>query len=153
MKNLLKVSNWFSIVIITFYISCAPKSSDEIQEEDPIISEDMDMMNLVVPEGFDFSTSREVTITIQDGTPNATYTVYAYNDLRINEREVDVTYDNGETGTDDYNQVLFTGKPFNAFLIVNGDRGREIHLPNRLRTSLGVNDPNVEGVNRDPDGN
>jgi len=43
--------------------------------------------------------------------------------------------------------------PFNAFLIVNGDRGREIHLPNRLRTSLGVNDPNVEGVNRDPDGN
>ena len=122
MKNLLKTLNWLTLVMITFFISCAPKSLDEIQEEDPIISEDMDMMNLVVPEGFDFSTSREVTITIQDGAPNATYTVYAYNDLRINEREVDVTYDNGETGTDivfetdDYNQVLFTGKPFNGLL-------------------------------------
>lgn len=43
--------------------------------------------------------------------------------------------------------------PFNAFLIVNGERGREIHLPNRLRTSLGVNDTNVAGVNSDIDGN
>lgn len=43
--------------------------------------------------------------------------------------------------------------PFNAFLIVAGDRSKEIHLPNRLRTSLGVNDTSVEGVNRDIDGN
>ncbi|MEO9510601.1 MAG: LruC domain-containing protein [Flavobacteriaceae bacterium] len=43
--------------------------------------------------------------------------------------------------------------PFNAFLIVAGDRGREIHLPNRLRTSLGINDTSVEGVNSDVDGN
>jgi LruC domain-containing protein len=43
--------------------------------------------------------------------------------------------------------------PFNPFLIVNGDRGKEIHLPNRFRTTLGVNDASVEGVNRDVDGN
>ncbi len=43
--------------------------------------------------------------------------------------------------------------PFNPFLIVNGDRGKEIHLPNRFRTTLGVNDTSVEGINRDIDGN
>lgn len=43
--------------------------------------------------------------------------------------------------------------PFNAFLIVARDRGKEIHLPNRFRTTLGVNDASVEGVNRDVDGN
>ncbi len=43
--------------------------------------------------------------------------------------------------------------PFNPFLIVNGDRSKEIHLPNRFRTTLGVNDASVEGVNRDTDGN
>jgi len=43
--------------------------------------------------------------------------------------------------------------PFNAFLIINKERGREIHLPNRLRTSLGVNTVDVDGINQDPDGN
>lgn len=43
--------------------------------------------------------------------------------------------------------------PFNPFLIVDKDRGREIHLPNRFRTTLGVNDTSVEGVNQDADGN
>ncbi len=43
--------------------------------------------------------------------------------------------------------------PFNPFIIVNGDRGKEIHLPNRFRTTLGVNDTTVGGVNRDEDGN
>ncbi|WP_350291357.1 LruC domain-containing protein [uncultured Croceitalea sp.] len=43
--------------------------------------------------------------------------------------------------------------PFNPFLVVNRDRGKEIHLPNRFRTSLGVNDTTLEGVNNDIDGN
>ncbi|TAI49516.1 LruC domain-containing protein [Flagellimonas allohymeniacidonis] len=43
--------------------------------------------------------------------------------------------------------------PFNPFLIVDEDRGKEIHLPNRFRTSLGINDTEVEGVNQDEDGN
>ncbi len=43
--------------------------------------------------------------------------------------------------------------PFNSFLIVNRERGREIHLPNRLRTSLGENAVTTDGVNRDVDGN
>lgn len=43
--------------------------------------------------------------------------------------------------------------PFNPFIIVNGDRDKEIHLPNRFRTTLGINDATVGGVNRDEDGN
>lgn len=43
--------------------------------------------------------------------------------------------------------------PFNPFLIVDKDRSKEIHLPNRFRTSLGANDTTVEGINRDIDGN
>ncbi|MGX1929659.1 LruC domain-containing protein [Flagellimonas sp. 2504JD4-2] len=43
--------------------------------------------------------------------------------------------------------------PFNPFLIVNKERSREIHLPNRFRTTLGANNTEVEGVNQDVDGN
>jgi LruC domain-containing protein len=120
MKKSNLILKTIALSAILFIFSCTPKSLDELIEEEPIVAEENNMMNLVVPEGFDFSTSREVTISIQDLSPSATYTIYAYNDLRINEREVDVTYDNGETGTDivfetdDYNQVLFTGKPVNG---------------------------------------
>ncbi len=79
-------------------------------------------------------------------------------------RAVVILFDNNETMLNVPTQVRvrFTTPlsiaqlgiaPFNPFLIVNKDRGREIHLPNRLRTSLGVNSTNAEGVNRDVDGN
>ena len=79
-------------------------------------------------------------------------------------RAVVILFDNNETMLNIPTQVnvRFTTPlslaqvgiaPFNPFLIVNKDRGREIHLPNRLRTSLGVNDQNVNGVNQDTDGN
>ena len=79
-------------------------------------------------------------------------------------RAVVILFDNNETMLNIPTQVVvrFTTPlsiaqlgiaPFNPFLIVNRDRGREIHLPNRLRTSLGVNNQNVEGINQDTDGN
>ena len=43
--------------------------------------------------------------------------------------------------------------PFNPFLIVNKERGKEIHLPYMNPTNLGVQSFEVEGVNKDPDGN
>lgn len=43
--------------------------------------------------------------------------------------------------------------PFNPFLIVGQNREHEIHLPNRGRTSLGVNVNPSDGVNVDSDGN
>lgn len=79
-------------------------------------------------------------------------------------RAVIILYDNNEnmlnvptTVTVKFTTPITTNQlglaPFNAFLIVDKDRGREIHLPNRLRTSLGINDTTVEGVNSDLDGN
>jgi LruC domain-containing protein len=79
-------------------------------------------------------------------------------------RAVVILYDNNDVMLNIPTQVIvrFTTPlsvaqlgiaPFNAFLIVDRDRGREIHLPNRLRTSLGVNSTDTGGVNQDPDGN
>ncbi|NOU60753.1 LruC domain-containing protein [Marinifilum caeruleilacunae] len=42
--------------------------------------------------------------------------------------------------------------PFNPFLIVNGDRKHEIHLPNQAVTSLGNNKLEESTNNLDPDG-
>ncbi|WP_136464837.1 LruC domain-containing protein [Flagellimonas onchidii] len=80
------------------------------------------------------------------------------------DRAVVILFDNNETMLHvpttvsiDFTEPITTAQlgiaPFNAFLIVNKDRGREIHLPNRFRTSLGVNNTSVEGVNHDEDGN
>ncbi|WP_422860599.1 LruC domain-containing protein [Flagellimonas sp. S174] len=79
-------------------------------------------------------------------------------------RAVIILFDNHETmlGIPSKIEVKFTTPittnqlglaPFNPFLIVDRDRGNEIHLPNRFRTSLGANNPTTEGVNRDEDGN
>ncbi|MEM0933065.1 MAG: LruC domain-containing protein [Bacteroidota bacterium] len=80
------------------------------------------------------------------------------------DRAVIILFDNNETmlGIPSKVEVKFTTPittnqlglaPFNPFLIVDRDRTKEIHLPNRFRTSLGVNDAEVEGINRDADGN
>tara|TARA_R110001632_G_scaffold64960_6_gene154223 strand:+ start:2137 stop:4143 length:2007 start_codon:yes stop_codon:yes gene_type:complete len=42
--------------------------------------------------------------------------------------------------------------PFNPFIIINKNRAKEVHLPKAHITSLGNNIFNVDGVNRDPDG-
>jgi len=42
--------------------------------------------------------------------------------------------------------------PFNPFLIVNGNREHEIHLPNQAVTSLGQNNFEATATNVDPDG-
>ncbi|NQX76328.1 MAG: LruC domain-containing protein [Gilvibacter sp.] len=42
--------------------------------------------------------------------------------------------------------------PFNPFIIVNGEREREVHLPYRHKTNLAQETFEVSGVNADPDG-
>ncbi|MGW9687075.1 LruC domain-containing protein [Flagellimonas sp. 2504JD1-5] len=80
------------------------------------------------------------------------------------DRAVVILFDNNETMLHvpttvsvKFTQPITTAQlgiaPFNPFLIVAKDRSREIHLPNRFRTTLGVNDTSVEGVNQDIDGN
>ena len=43
--------------------------------------------------------------------------------------------------------------PFNPFIIINQERHKEVHLPNRDRTNLGTNVSISEGINSDVDGN
>ncbi|MCG8575260.1 MAG: SMP-30/gluconolactonase/LRE family protein, partial [Flavobacteriales bacterium] len=69
-----------------------------------------------------FKTSETTTVTINDNSTNAIYTVYAYNDAQYNSEEADVINDEGEPDaivtfeTDELNQVLFTGRPINGVL-------------------------------------
>lgn len=43
--------------------------------------------------------------------------------------------------------------PFNPFIIVNASREKEVHLPYKKATSLGVKSAEIAGVNSDPNGN
>lgn len=69
------------------------------------------------------------------------------------ERQLNVPHTVSVTFNTPIPTVQLGNAPFNPFLIINKDRPREIHLPNYPRTTLGVNDTTVEGVNRDEDGN
>ena len=95
---------------------------EEIADEQDDGIDQTSIVNLEIPEGFEFSTSETVTITINDSSTDAIYTVYAYNETPFQSGEIEVTNDDGESDresvfeTDEYNQILFTGKPFNGVL-------------------------------------
>ncbi|MEM8928666.1 MAG: LruC domain-containing protein [Bacteroidota bacterium] len=100
-------------------------ANEEIQQEENEQEEQVDesaITNLVIPEGFEFKTSETVDITINDGATNAIYTVYAYNDTPFLVQENDIINDDGEPDmvttfeSDEYNQVLFTGRPMGGVL-------------------------------------
>lgn len=125
MKNLYPFRKAIVLFVFAFVLSCAPNSlevPDGSGGEEPTPVEEEDILNLVIPEGFEFKTTSEVTISIFDSSPNAFYTVYAYNDTRYNEQEINVTNDDGEADTqvvyetDVLNQVLFQGKPVGGVL-------------------------------------
>lgn len=99
--------------------------NEETQQEENEEEEEFDesaIVNLVIPEGFEFRTSETVNITINDGATNAIYTVYAYNDVPFRVQENEVINDEGEPDTettfesDEYNQILFTGRPVGGVL-------------------------------------
>ena len=43
--------------------------------------------------------------------------------------------------------------PFNPFMIINKERGKEVHLPYYTKTDLGDGISATDGINSDPDGN
>jgi len=65
--------------------------------------------------------------------------------------------DNATTISVKFDQPISTSvlgtAPFNPFLIINKTREREVHLANRHTTSLGTKNFQMDGVNRDEDGN
>ncbi len=55
--------------------------------------------------------------------------------------------------TEPINTEVLGAAPFNPFIIINQERQKEVHLPYRNMTSLGVNVGINEGINSDSDGN
>ena len=127
MRNKYPTSKALLYFFLILFVACAPNSIEEPtgpggEGEEPTPVGEQDILELDIPEGFTFDTSNEVTISIFDSSPDAFYTVYAYNDERFNEQEVDVTNDDGESEsqvifeTDELNQVLFKGRPVGGTL-------------------------------------
>ena len=118
------------ILVVLLFSSCVKDSLDEMvnqesQQEENEPEEEIDesaIINLVIPDGFEFKTSETVTLSINDASSNAIYTIYAYNDIPASTQESEIINDEGEPETatiietDDFNQVLFTGRPVNGIL-------------------------------------
>lgn len=124
-KNVFK--SLFAFALLLSIQSCVKEKfndglSPEEEAETEQESSGEELTDLQIPEDFDFTTSETTTITINDNTSNAIYTVYAYNDSQYNLTQIDVTNDEGEPSTetifdtDELNQVLFTGRPVNGTL-------------------------------------
>ena len=117
------------LLLLTFLNACVKDSLEvveEVTQEEPQDPEDEDdpsaIVNLVIPEGFEFATSTNTTIRINDGAANAVYTVYAYDSTPNHPELIDAVNDDGETEsiptfvTDELNQMLFTGRPVGGVL-------------------------------------
>jgi LruC domain-containing protein len=81
-----------------------------------------------------FDQSQKYRDETQEADPN-------YNEITIN-----VKFSNP------LDMEVVGSSPFNPFLIVNGNREREVHLPNMLPTSLGDKNFDYDGNNIDGDG-
>jgi len=114
----------FTVVAFTFS-SCVKdgfnptvEPETESEEENPT----SELLLLSIPEGFDFITQKEVRIVITDPTPGVRYDVYAYSSQTEMEGEFVYVNEGGEeetafrTITDELNNQLFSGVPFNGVL-------------------------------------
>lgn len=116
-----------SILLVLTVLSCVKDkfneglSPEEEAETEPE-SSGLELTDLQIPDDFEFKTSESATITINDNSTNAIYSVYAYNSTQYDLEEIDITNDNGEPDTvtifetDELNQILFKGKPVNGIL-------------------------------------
>ncbi len=131
MKQSILASKYLLLCFFIFCLSACVKDSldevtpEETQQEEEEQEEQIDesaIVNLVIPEGFEFKTSENIQLTINDASSNAVYTVYAYNDTPFSVEENTVVNDDGETESvtsfesDEYNQIVFTGRPVGGTL-------------------------------------
>ncbi|WP_372746192.1 LruC domain-containing protein [Lutibacter sp.] len=119
MKNFKQSILFFGIILITT-ISCV-KDVTEISETEENTSE-LEINNLNIPSGFDFSTQQEVKITINDAKNYVKYSVYAYSDekyfqgMETYQNEEGVTVTDSIFKSDVLNKLLFTGVAYNGKL-------------------------------------
>lgn len=117
------------IILLSFFTSC--DVTEEI-ENYKVDIEDLELNQLVIPEGFDFSTHKEVTVNISDSEDYIKYDVYAYSDEKYFAGMETYENESGEIVTDSLfksdllNNLLFSG------VAINGRLSQTINLPNHL---------------------
>lgn len=114
-------------VFTLFMTSC--DVTQEIEDYE-LENEDQGMNDLIIPDGFDFSTQKTVKVTITDSKDYITYDVYAYSDekyfvgIETYENEEGVMVTDSIYKSDVLNNLIFTGA------IYNGSLSQTIILPN-----------------------
>ena len=94
-----KFNQYCLVSFLVIFGACAPNEVDSKQTE----SSNEDMESLSIPEGFNFETEREVTLTINDATPFVKYDVFAYSDQYGSETE---------NTSEALNNLIYSGKPY-----------------------------------------
>ncbi len=91
---------YYIIILITLLIN-ACEIPDIVQEN----TENSTINTISIPEGFNFETERDVTLTINDATPYVKYEVFAYSANYSSE---------AENISEALNSLLYVGKPHNG---------------------------------------
>lgn len=111
----MKSINFFILSVFMFYGCDFSVNEDNDNPQNEINS-------LSIPEDFDFSTSHDVTITINDNDGYAKYDVYAYTDELYDAGTETFEDESGETVTETVyksevlEKLIFTGVPVNGLL-------------------------------------
>ncbi|MBI0397310.1 LruC domain-containing protein [Cyclobacterium marinum] len=115
MRSVTKFLFKISLSVFIFY-GCNLSSNDDIDDLNDEVN------SLSIPDGFDFSTSQDVTIAINDNNGYAKYEIYAYTDELYDAGTETFEDESGETVTETVyksevlEKLLFTGVPVNGIL-------------------------------------
>ncbi len=117
-------------LLLLLLISCSISDVENFTEKDQnTVLEEINLDAITVPEGFDFSTYREVEITITDNAAYAKYDVFAYSGEPFFVGEETFENQSGEIVTeavyknDVMNKLVFSG------IAKNGSISQKINLP------------------------
>ena len=109
MPNRKSFNIYLLISFLIIFNSCIPNDLDVKERETSEVSENpiQALENLSIPNGFNFETERDVTLTINDVTPYVKYEVFAYSS----------DYDSeAENISEALKSLLYAGKPYNGFV-------------------------------------
>lgn len=127
-SSMLKIKRKYIRIFLTLFLISSCSVPDV---EDDIIKEKMEeeVEKLSIPDGFDFSTYREITINIFDNEDYIKYDVFAYSEELYNKGEETYENQSGEIVTetvyknDIVNKLVFSGVP------VKGVLSQKINIP------------------------
>ena len=119
--KILKINLIFSLIIISLSSSCSPDLFIEANE--PVVEvAETGMQALSIPDGFEFRTKQEVTVTINDNSGYVRYDIFAYSDEKYFVGNETFENQEGEIVTeavyksDVLENLVFSGIPSNGVL-------------------------------------